>query len=256
MIVISGCAVEQNSLPEVEPIDIVLAPILGGGNNEPDIEGDQHRLSLNHSVFDFASLSEEDFPRGIWTVNQLTEKYGNPEKSTIFYRSNIMNEGDRILEKAWIYVKYSEIGILSSQDAASNLYVPPNMFSFYTSTNEDGEYKMSDEDKNLEFEIEQLIIDSEDIVFPYGIRIGQSAKEQVLVAYLQENPYQLSNEDPFYDLVSYDYAFLNEDGSLPEEVNYFFHNGRTVYQTGCINYFFDEDGLLKDVEIRWWFLDA
>lgn len=200
--------------------------------------------AFGNYVFDFAELSEEGFPRGTWTVNQLIEKYGIPEKCIASY-----------------YLIYGTYGVVSVSLAFKGFaigfdYENPDSFSFYAESLSEGDYGLSDEDKDLKLDVLSLVIAGEEAELPFGISIGHSSKTDVIDAYPVKDPYTLSSDEPpYHDSVFYDYAFLDEAGNLPEDVSITDLPDNTIYQTGHIAYIFDENEVLQQAEVQWRFAD-
>ena len=179
-------------------------------------------------VYDFAEFDEEDFPRGMWTTNQILCKYGERGEIKIHYIYEY-----RI---ATVIIELNDIKIISGN------ILEPALFSFYNDFVETGYYSMEEKDKEVSFEVGGLTIHDSAIKLPRNIVIGKSTKEQVIAAYPEETPYSLKNEEFGYDLINYVYAFFDEDGNILEDSN-----------GGPVSYYFDENELLTYIEVFWWF---
>lgn len=192
------------------------------------------------TIFDFAVLPEDDFPRGMWTVNQLISKYGEPKSVTsdpYFIITATFDNVQFMLKSVYGY-------------GAEEL----NMFSFYNEVKKavlekesnDDEYfeslkfDLNEADKNLDLRVLNLLISDKTKEFPYGIRIGKSTKSQIVSFYpVDSGEYNYENE------IRYIYGFRDEDGNLPDIM-------KTTY--GGMSYLFDENEMLQEVSIRWlWF---
>ena len=211
-------------------------PVRNIETEEPDVE-EPHASNLSEpSIFDFAVLSEADFPRGIWTVNQLISKYGEPKSV----------KGD-------VYFI-----ITAAFDDVQVTLLPPNrseltdfeIFSFYPAVREvlfaedfndeenleEYQFDLDEADKNLYLRVSNLIISDKSIKFPYGITIGEKTKSQILNSYPHGSWSYCCN-----DAISYLYDFSDEKGNLPVSRG----------NEGNITYFFDEYKVLQEVSV-WW----
>ena len=232
VLILAGCAtVPEATSPELLQTDIVspveAEPIPTENETEtPDELADLY--PLNPEAFDFAVLPEEDFPRGTWTVNQLIKKYGMPNNCKA-----LLNRIFGIYEIVNVTLEFPYITI-------DFWMMEPYEFSFYKEDLEYGRYDLSESDKNIEQDIFSLIIEDPDLRLPYNIKILQSTKAQILDAYPENSGISIS-EEYNNDWISYRYAFLDMEGNVPEG----------VYGPGYLTYYFDEDEILKQVEIQW-----
>jgi hypothetical protein len=207
-----------------------------GEENTPDesAEEPEDLYRRNPMVFDFADLPEEDFPRGIWTVNRLIEKYGEP----------VSVKGD-----LWAHSEFPFVDVnLVFEDMAIG-FIPEDakQFSFYDESREYAEpyntevFDLNENDKNIELSILTLIITGINAKLPYNINIGVSKKAKVLDAYPIEaaSVYQTEAEGYYYDGVSYSYEFYDENGDLPE------------WGGGGMSYSFNRSEVVEEVYV-WW----
>ena len=176
-------------------------------------------------IYDFAELNDEDFPRGITTTNQIINKYRDIRELYIHYR--------REYNVASLVLQFDQIEVFS-------VNMEPGTFSFYNEDLVTGYYSMSEKDKEVSFEIEGVTIYDAAAKLPRNLKIGQSTKAQVIAAYPEKDPDSYISEK--YDLISYVYAFFDEDGNMYE--------GNS---SGPVRYHFDEDGVLEHFEVWWWF---
>ena len=179
-------------------------------------------------IYDFAELNDEDFPRGIWTTNQIINKYGVIRELYIHYRREY-HVGSLVLQ-------LDQFELLSANE-------PADIFSFYNEDVVTGYYPMSENDKEVSFEIEGVTIYDTAAKLPRNLKIGQSTKAQVIAAYPEKDPDSSYIDQEYgYDSIMYVYAFFDEDGNMYEGNN-----------SGPLYYFFDKNGVLEHVEVFWWF---
>ena len=214
--------------PMTEDVSIDDTPI----ENTPTTEVDSLPYSFpeNEMVFDFSVLPEEIFPRGTWTVNKLINKYGTPEK----IYANYLPGYDIVF-----------VDVLFNDFRVSFLFEYADKFSFYRQGLEEKDYssELEYKDNNLELEILALSFNDPSILFPYGIKIDQSTKAQIMDLYPKDTAYWWKEEYEI-DLISYAYAFRDENGNLPE------YGGN-----GNIDYLFDENEVLRQVNVKWFYFD-
>jgi hypothetical protein len=211
-----------NDEPQVPPSSESIEP--------PREECAPNDSSGKSATFDFAEFPEEDYPRGMWTINQLVDKYGPYEELTSYFVDAHLVVNVRIV--------FKEIEIIFlHKDAAC--------FSFYIDYLEAGYYEMSSKDKDIELEVHALYTSDSKCELPYGIKIGQSAKDDILNVYPKDSAFVIwSVSDGYsFDMIVYNYIFIQEDGSKPE---------RYGERTGCVEYHFDEKEVLNKVVISWW----
>ena len=228
MVILSGCITnppDSEGIPTQEPIDSSISDQDHEVEAEPPPPSDKEP-----EVLDFAVLSEDDFPRGAWTVNQLIDKYGEPDTIVAEYLAAYRIVSVRI-DFTSIYVHFY------FKDVAA--------FSFNSEALEGGEggyYEMNDADKNLELIIAALWVYDKDVTLPYGLKIGESTRNQVLEAY----PSGAAYSDP--ETIFYHYAFKREDGSLPELV---LPEDRDSERgtVGSMYYLFDKNEVLYRVDV-------
>ena len=182
-------------------------------------------------VFDFTELSEEYFPRGKWSVNQLIEKYGEPKKITASYVSGY--------EVVYVRLEFENFRINFAHENVE-------LFLFSDSVTFDGDYTLNEVDKNLEMEIMAVSSYDPTTELPYNFKIGQSTKKQIMESYSANSSYTLKDNSSSIDLVSYFYAFPDKDGNLPEWND---------TKSGSIDYLFDENEVLMQVIVNWWMPD-
>ena len=196
----------------------------------------------NWTVFDFAELPAENFPRGTYSINQLIDSYGVPEELYAQYMPshNI----------AWVKAEYEKMEILFGYKLA-------DYFSFYNQSlfekrhelsDDETRFELSEEDKSMEYDILSLRIYDDSLEFPHGIRIGQSTRSQVLESYPVDSgdAYQAEGEGYYVDILTYYYDFRDENGNLPTV---------ETTDTGYINYRFDENELFIEADVQWRFFD-
>ena len=204
---------------------------------EDEGEDEDENGDIVPTLFDYAELAEEDFPRGMWTINQLIDKYGIPKNIEAVYSPEeyeLVFIDDLVFEEATVALRPLHISHFSGKVGES---IPE-----YTSGKE---FELSEQDKNVEFEVIKIAFFSEKLDFPYGIKIGQSTKAEVLAAYPAETAsvsHEKRGELYYGDGVFYYYDSLDENGILPE----------WQPQThGSIQYFFDENDVLESVSVLW-----
>ena len=176
-------------------------------------------------VYDFAEFNGDSFPRGTWTANQLIGKYGASKELKIHYI--------REYHIASVIMKFEDIDVWS---AITN----PDLFSFYNDSSETGDYPMTEKDKAVRFEIQDLDVYDPDAKLPHDIKIGQSTKVQIMDVYQEENPYTYIDKEMGQNMIAYEYAFWDENSNTFE--------GNSA---GDVTYSFDENEVLSHVEIRW-----
>jgi hypothetical protein len=245
MLILSACT--QKPLPELmpgEPTEVVVAvpeseppPSL-----ENDNDSDLFSLGTNHEIYDFAVLSEDDFPRGEWTINQLIAKYGTPNSCNALYSINSAGE-------EWVSVRADFPDIYVWFWAAP---IEPKLFSFQKESREEGVYDLSESDFDIERPIVLIRIRDSGIEFPYGIKIGEWTKTEIINAYGGEEPYTLSSKEYNYHFIAYNYDFFDETAEWVETTS----GGWSTLGSGFISYYFDDKEVLKEVEIQWWYSDV
>jgi len=177
-------------------------------------------------VYDFAEFNEGDFPRGIWTVNQLADKYGAPKELRIHYA--------REYPFAEVIIRFENFEIVSQN------ILDPQIFSFFSDSAKTGDYPMTEKDKNVEFEIQDLDVYDPDAKLPNDIKIGQSTKAQIMDVYKEENPYTYIDKETGQNMIAYEYAFGDENSNTFEDNS-----------VSDVAYLFDENEVLSHVNIRW-----
>jgi len=209
-----------------EPPVIELAP-----ETEDEFEYIEGMTAEYPTMFDFAVLPERGFPRGTWSVNQITSAYGPLEDITADYLEGY--------ELVFVRVYYADIYIS---------FFPKDLesFSFSGETFESGIYTMNESDKDIELEISSISIFDEEVRLPNGIRIGQSTKEQVVTAYRELPAYIFQSDEYDTNMIIYNYAFFDENGVMASE---------DEGLTGGISYIFDTGDVLRSVTIEWTFFD-
>ena len=256
LIALCGCnsraSIDTDPVPEASQTDIETTPI-----TEPDSlndetntakEGLSYSFPTNPEVFDFAELSENEFPHGTWTVNRLINKYGTPELISAHYNLNYLDT-EKIV---FVNILFEGFGVYFDGE-------PAERFSFYEESIESGSYDLSESDKDLELLILDLRFVDTNVSLPHGIKIGQTAKSQVLEAYPAGSAYTYqsegvsdSGEEYFVDELNYFYGFRDEEGNLPEWTP---PPWEPRFEIGFIGYFFDKSEILTIVMVRWWHFD-
>jgi len=198
-------------------------------------------------IFDFAVLSEDVFPRGQWTVNELIEKYGTPDEVSALYvphykfvAINVHFSGFNVgfrKESPCFFSFYNE----ELEEEAYNYEIENNEIKTYV-------FPLDEPDMDFQSEILGLQFEDENIIFPNNIKIGQSTKMQIMDLYPKKAAYKYKSEEYGTDLVSYAYAFRNEEGNLPDYYN--------NMAEGSIDYYFDENEILKSVGVQWFYSDV
>ena len=266
LIVFDGCAPsveieEPANAEETLPLpDIIDEPSDDSSDDipEPEPYSAPYSFADNPTIFDFAELPEDKFPSGTWTVNQLIEKYGTPERIWGYYMPGY--------EIVYVSVTYEKMGIGFYHHSAKD-------FSFYKEELEHGEYDLNEKDKNLELMINTLQIYDKDYQLPHGIKLYESTKAQIIKAYDEEPAYYWKEdtevdwkEERFtVDLIEYYYMFLNDNYEIVKNVYYvnayskIDENGEMIIEpyptNGMITYTFDENEVLSEFAISWWFYD-
>jgi len=219
-------------------------------NQEEQTQTDSSGKSL--SVFDFSVLTEKEFPRGKWTINQMFEKFGAPDSVKCYTRTNY--------NLVFIDIDFADISVYFFP-------IQADKFSFNNTSPKEQEYNLSGDDKELELSIMAILIKDNSIALPYGFKIGQSKKEQIIAAYnegpasiildstylkidIQYERYGIENIEG--GILIYQYGFPNEKGQLPDNADIDGPN----QEMGSINYYLDNSQVLKLMEIRWpWSFD-
>jgi len=290
LVALNSCAANDKSEePGFEeerhfPSDMVDAP--RESIPTPETQDLPYGSAENPTMFDFATLPEEDYPHGKWTVNRLNSKYGPYKKAEIGYIT--------LYEIAYVNIEFERFSVYFYPH-------PAKKFSFYKEGLEENIYDLSESDKNIELFIHSLRIIDPDYGLPYGMKLGVSTKTQIISAYGEEPAYYWKEdtevdwkEDRFkVDLIEYYYMFLDdrheivrneyyanaysmvgENGERAEDHLYIVEDdGRETYKfldmvdengespenyiylnvNGMITYIFDENEILSDVDVNWWF---
>ena len=237
--ILSGCVSEPKEVaPEPPQTEVVSPPLVESDPPETETVEEPSDNSLeNPEVFDFADLSEEDFPRGMWTVNQLISKYGTPEQISAHGLFGSLEEEYNIV---YVYVSFEGFDVYFNFSRADR-------FSFYNVGIENGDYNLSENDKDLELEILDIHCRDENISFLNDFKIGQTTKSQVLEAYPTGSALTSGTTDSegesSIDYLMYNYGFRNENGGLPK--------GESGIESGYVVYSFDERDVLELFTIRW-----
>lgn len=240
IVLIAGCTdSSEQILTEPAPEEPVAVYEQETGTIETD--DSQADSGLKSSlVFDFADLPEDDFPRGKWTINQLIDKYGVAESMIASY---------------WPEPGFESVSVEIFFENIHMEFWPLHVscFSFYGEAREPvpnsgyEEYELNEDDKNIELEVLASVYYDKDLEFPYGIKIGQSTKSEIIAAYPEnaaaayygpsgKGDGQIDNSLWVY------YGFRDENGNLPEFEN-------PVGTSIC--YCLDEANVLQSVEIVW-----
>jgi hypothetical protein len=210
-------------------------------NEDADLETDDETGStivsdskISHPaydiVFDFSVLPEEEFPRGVWNVNQLISKYGDPVDVWAYYLDDY--------GIAFVRLTFSKMHVEFCFESAE-------LFSFYKEDLEEGRYELDENDKNLEIDILSLTFNNESTKLPYGITIGKTTKEQIIAYYPENTYYSWEDKEYVIDMIMYYYNFRDEKGELPEYTGL----------EGGIAYMFDKNKVLNEVTIKWYYFD-
>jgi len=179
------------------------------------------------TIFDFTELlAVNDYPYGIWTVNQLIGKYGVPEDIYAWY--------DDVLHDAGIKVCFVNTTINLLPQSVQEL-------SFYKEGLEGGEYCVNENDKDIELFVYSVHVVGNDNKLPRGITIGESKKEQIIAAYGERPYYEVYDQSCSSYSIRYRYDFLEEERR--EEVK------ELAY--GSIIYVFNNKGALIQAMIIW-----
>ena len=191
------------------------------------------------TVFDFAIFPEEEFPRGIWTVNRLIDAFSIPEELYCNYMAQVG------LAAIVVYYKDRNI-IFEPRD--------PSEYSFYGNSQEDGMYPLSEADWELEFEIASITFNDGDFIKPLGITIGKSTKAQIIEVYGEEPAYQYAGRG----------AVTLSGGSVVEELNHIYYSyafldknadhamGQAGNSPGYIRYTLDDSDSVIKAELMWY----
>ena len=191
---------------------------------------------VSDMAFDFADFPEAGFPRGLWTIDQLTERYGAGGRAVADYLADY--------GAAFVTAEFPDLRVYFFPGGAGN-------FSFYTEGLAAGDYELSEGDKGLQYEILSLhIYSSLQFKLPYGIEIGTSTRDEILNIYPEGAGFTYRSEEgeDFFDLVSYYYGFSDEGSGFPEGYS---DSGLP----GNVNYFMDGNGVLSSVNVDWYYFD-
>ena len=186
-------------------------------------------------VFDFADFSREYYAQDQWSIDELMEKYGD-------YRllaANYIPEFDIM----FVRVEFELLMIYFFPENAA-------AFSFYNDSLEAGDYELGAGDREMKLEVLGLDIYAKGIILPYEIQIGSSTKSEVIKAYPAGaiSFSQLVDEsDAYADIVSFAYDFNESERPSAE----FAHSG----QPGSVMYIFDENEVLNNANIGWYYFD-
>ena len=203
-----------------------------------------YSLSKNPMVHDFGVLPEDGYPRGTWTVNRLIGKYGAPDDCLARFGRTFYD-----YERVSVSIGFPGLTI----DFWHTDLV--NEFTFYHEGLEAGEYVLAESDKDIEMEIFLLSITDPNAELPYGIKVRQSSRAEILDAYPEKDPYTYSDWEREEYFIMFNYAFYDEDGKVPDDMPYLDVPGSRIFQSGFIRYFFDESDILIFVEVQWWYSD-
>ena len=202
-------------------------------DTDDDAGGYQEGMTAeNPSVFDFSDLNGEDFPRGMWSVNQLATMYGAPEEI----------KADYMADYGIVFVRsvHKNLSVSFAPDSAES-------FSFYNEGMDDGLYTLNESDKDIEFQILSVRVQSASANLPYDILIGQSTKAQIVAAYGEYPAFLYQDEEYGTDEMIYNYAYYDEHGGLIDDYGEGY--------TGGITYNFGENGVLLHVDVQWEYFD-
>ena len=242
----AGCA---NSTAEPESTPSPEAPVFVHVQEPDEDESDDAEVSVeekNLTLFDFSELPEEDFPRGMWTVNQLAEKYGPYESIDSSYERYIEFQYPEFTGFVFIKVIFKDVHVIFAAKEAKGFSFCREPLDPITE-NFSEKCVLSEADKDIELEILTLTFYSELLEFPYGNKIGKSTKSDIIASYPEGSVFQerVVQSDYYENIVIFEYGFRDENGSLPEW---------SPQEFGWIAYYFDETDVLQSVYLGWrWF---
>ena len=194
-------------------------------------------------------MPEKDFPRGLWSINQLIDLYGPYENLEAV---RCIDDNDNVLPPSFdivlIKVLFKNVDLRFAGKDTS-------YFSFYKEVQEpvgnysEEECTLSETDKDIGIEVVDLTIYDTRQEFPHGIKIGKSMKSDVLSAYPEGSAfirhYTNNYNSEVDNYVYFIYGLRDENGNLPD--------WDPLY-SGCVNYQFDKADVLQSVYIAWrWF---
>ena len=241
LLCLTGCGQKPPNSVLDETLSADSEESINTDTTEPDIGDGSFSHPNDPVIFDFAVLPEEEFPRGMWAVNQLAEFYGEPisvKSDPYFIITATFKDVEVTLKTIYGYDEVEEFKIFS-------FYNDVNHALSAKESNDDEhfeslEFELNEADKNLQLRVLNLSISDRNQEFPDGIEIGKSAKAQIIDSYPAD-----SQDYDKEDELAYRYNFRDENGNMPEPKG-------TTY--GSIIYMFDEDEVLKKVSIWWhWF---
>jgi hypothetical protein len=95
--------------------------------------------------------------------------------------------------------------------------------------------------KSALFEIKSIELFSRAITYPHNLKIGISARQDVLDVYPPSTAFVYeSGGDNYRNEIIYNYNFRNEKGELPDEA------------CGSVCYNFDESDILYSITVSWY----
>ena len=131
--------------------------------------------------YTFNVTSPDDFPFGVWTINQLTMEFGPPVSAPGYY----IKDSDMVM-----------VQLIYSNAYLGFMPVDAKSFSFYEETpmGQPG-FQIADKDKDLKLDLTTVMITGPGVVLTHGIEVGKSTRAQIIASYGSEPWYELKNDD-------------------------------------------------------------
>ena len=184
-------------------------------------------------VFDFVEFSGDGFPQGLWTIDQLADRYGPPEELTAFYVP-VYNAVyiDFVHKDIWVVLRSVEAEIFSFSD---------DVLAQAGKKSKGGiTFSLNEPDKNLDLDVISIEFYSNIAEFPRNIIIGESSKQEVLDSYPSGTATSIVIDGEFAcNELIFHYNFRTENGELPD------------WYSCSVTYGFDENDILSRVYIGW-----
>ena len=174
------------------------------------------------TVFDFEELlAADNYPHDEWTVNQLIDKFGEPEEIN-----------------GWNFPSYESVrvDVVYADMQVEFFPAEAGKFSFTDETSEeDSRISLTESDMNLELYIMDIRLFDSGRNLPNGIEILKSTKAQIIAAYGEE-PFAKTKTGVYdYMGLSYQYAFSDKPDYIGE-ITYLFDNNEDILSRVIISW--------------------